>query len=72
MDPDIDKGNSFMEFELNPTELSLPNMEEIFTKQQSKKTSWTATTCMSHRICYRHRSKALLEVKIIRVRVRVR
>lgn len=39
-----------------------PNMEEVFRKQSAKKeTSWTATTCIQHRICYRHRSKKLLE-----------
>ena len=37
-------------------------MEEIFANRKSKKeASWTATTCMQHRICYRHRSKKLLE-----------
>jgi len=40
-----------------------PNMEEIFSKKANgkKEQSWTATTCMQHHICFRHRSKKLLE-----------
>jgi len=37
-------------------------MDEIFANKKAKKElSWTATTCMQHRICFRHRSKKLLE-----------
>ncbi|CAG5098482.1 Oidioi.mRNA.OKI2018_I69.XSR.g15708.t1.cds [Oikopleura dioica] len=36
-----------------------PNQEEIFAKRGNSK-SWTASICTDHRICFRHRSRALI------------